>query len=140
MNTGCFKSDVETRDPKLLVPCRTEEEIFQKLGLAYVPPELREDAGEFAAAEKHELPRLLEWTQLKGSLHNHSNWSDGRGSLEEIAAYMEELGCEYWAITDHSKSSFQANGLQPDAAARADRGNSRLEQKARGRRRRISDY
>jgi DNA polymerase (family 10) len=110
---GLFKSDVETRDPKLLVACRTEEEIFQQMGLAYVEPEMREDAGEFAAAEKHKLPRLIEWTQLKGSLHNHSNWSDGRGSLEEIAAYMSDLGCEYWAITDHSKSSFQANGLQP---------------------------
>ncbi|HEX4121952.1 MAG TPA: DNA polymerase/3'-5' exonuclease PolX [Verrucomicrobiae bacterium] len=110
---GLFKSDVETRDPKLLTPCNTEEEIFQQLGLGYVPPELREDAGEFVAAEKGALPRLLEWTQLKGSLHNHSNWSDGRGSLEEIARHMEELGCAYWAITDHSRSSFQANGLQP---------------------------
>jgi DNA polymerase (family X) len=111
---GLFKSDVETRDPKLLVTCRTEEEIFEKLGLTCVEPEMREDSGEFAASEKNELPRLIEWTQLKGSLHNHSNWSDGRGSLEEIAEYMQEIGCEYWAITDHSKSSFQANGLQPD--------------------------
>jgi DNA polymerase (family 10) len=111
---GLFKSGTETRDAKLLVPCRTEEEIFQQLGLACIPPELREDAGEFAAAEKDEMPRLLEWTQLKGSLHNHSNWSDGHGSLEEIAAFMGELGCAYWAITDHSKSSFQANGLQPE--------------------------
>jgi DNA polymerase (family X) len=110
---GLFKSDVETRDPKLLVTCRTEDEIFHKLGLAFIPPEMREDAGEFAAAEKNEIPRLLEWTQLKGSLHNHSNWSDGHGTLEEIAAYMHDLGCAYWAITDHSKSSFQANGLQP---------------------------
>ena len=110
---GLFHSDVETRDPNLLEPCHTEEEIFQKLGLAYVPPELREDAGEFATAEKSGLPRLLEWTQLKGSLHNHSNWSDGRDSLEEIARFMHDLGCSYWAITDHSKSSFQANGLQP---------------------------
>jgi DNA polymerase (family 10) len=115
---GLFKSDVETRDPALLVTCRSEEEIFQQLGLEFVPPELREDSGEFAAAEKNELPRLLEWTQIKGSLHNHSNWSDGRGSLEEIAGYMSELGCEYWAITDHSKSSFQANGLQPDRLLR----------------------
>jgi DNA polymerase (family 10) len=98
----------------LLEACRTEEEIFQKLELAYVPPELREDAGEFAAAEKNALPRLLEWTQLKGSLHNHSNWSDGRGSLEEIARFMNEMGCAYWAITDHSKASYQANGLQPE--------------------------
>jgi DNA polymerase (family 10) len=115
---GLFKSEQETRDPKLLVACRTEEEIFEKLGLDYVPPELREDSGEFAAAEQHALPRLVEWNSLKGSLHNHSNWSDGRGSLEEIADYMEELGCAYWAITDHSKSSVQANGLQPDRLLR----------------------
>ncbi|HEX9048824.1 MAG TPA: DNA polymerase/3'-5' exonuclease PolX [Verrucomicrobiae bacterium] len=108
---GLFKSKEETRDPKLLVPCRDEAEIFQKLDLVFVPPELREDHGEFAAAEKNELPRLIEWTDLRGSLHNHSNWSDGRNSLEEIATHMEELGLEYWAITDHSKSSVQANGL-----------------------------
>jgi DNA polymerase (family 10) len=111
---GLFNSKEETRDPRLLAPCRTEEEIFAKLGLAYIPPELREDYGEFEAAEKGAIPRLLEWTQLRGSLHNHSNWSDGRGSLEEIAAYAQALGCSYWAITDHSKSSFQAGGL--DAA------------------------
>jgi DNA polymerase (family 10) len=111
---GLFKSKEETRDPKLLVPCTTEEEIFGKLDLAFVPPELREDHGEFAAAEKGKIPRLLEWTELKGSLHNHSNWSDGQNMLEEIATYMQELGCDYWAITDHSKSSFQAHGL--DAA------------------------
>lgn len=111
---GLFKSDVETRDPALLVACKTEDEIFSRLDLAYVPPELREDHGEFEAAEKNDLPRLLEWTDLKGSLHNHSNWSDGRNSLEEIATHMQELGCAYWAVTDHSKSSVQANGLQPD--------------------------
>lgn len=111
---GLFRSSEETRDPKLLVPCATEAEIFQQLGLPDIPPELREDQGEFAAGERGEIPRLLEWTELRGSLHNHSNWSDGRGTLEEIAAYMSELGCEYWAITDHSKSSIQANGLQPE--------------------------
>ncbi|MEO7298564.1 MAG: DNA polymerase/3'-5' exonuclease PolX, partial [Verrucomicrobiota bacterium] len=111
---GLFKSDVETRDPALLVACKTEDEIFARLDLAYVEPELREDHGEFEAAEKHDLPRLLEWTDLKGSLHNHSNWSDGRNSIEEIATQMQELGCAYWAITDHSKSSAQANGLQPE--------------------------
>jgi len=108
---GLFKSTEETRDPKLLVRCKTEEEIFAKLDLPYIPPELREDHGEFAAAEKNELPRLLEWTNLKGSLHNHSNWSDGHDPLEDIAAHLQELGCAYWAITDHSKSSFVANGL-----------------------------
>jgi DNA polymerase (family 10) len=108
---GLFRSKEETRDPKLLVACKTEEDIFAELSLPYLPPELREDHGEFAAAEKGELPRLLEWTDLKGSLHNHSTWSDGHHPLEEIAAHMDGLGFEYWAITDHSKSSFQAHGL-----------------------------
>lgn len=108
---GLFRSKEETRDPKLLVKCHSEAEIYSELGLDFVEPELREDNGEFQAAEKHHLPRLLEWTDLKGSLHNHSNWSDGRNTLEEIAAHMQELGLAYWAITDHSKASFQANGL-----------------------------
>jgi DNA polymerase (family 10) len=108
---GLFKSKEETRDPKLLVPCQDEAEIFVKLGLPLVPPELREDHGEFAAGEKNDLPRLVEWADLKGALHNHSTWSDGHNRLEEIAEYMEDLGLAYWAITDHSKSSFQANGL-----------------------------
>ena len=108
---GLFKSKEETRDPRLLVPCRDETEIFAKLDLPFVPPELREDHGEFAAGEKDALPQLIEWTDLKGALHNHSTWSDGHNRLEEIAGYMEELGLAYWAITDHSKSSFQANGL-----------------------------
>lgn len=110
---GLFRSKEETRDPKLLVPCNTEEEIFKTLDLPYIEPELREDHGEFAAGEKNELPRLLEWTDLKGSLHNHSNWSDGRNTLTDIAEYMNDLGCEYWAITDHSRASYQANGLDP---------------------------
>ena len=70
---GLFQSQEETRDPKLLVPCKTEEEIFAKLDLPYVEPEIREDHGEFSAAEKNALPKLVEWTQLKGALHNHSN-------------------------------------------------------------------
>jgi len=108
---GLFKSKEETRDAKLLVPCKTEEDIFAKLDLVFVPPELREDHGEFSAAEKNDLPKLVEWPDLKGALHNHSNWSDGHDTLEEIAEFMDGLGLEYWAITDHSKSSFQANGL-----------------------------
>jgi DNA polymerase (family X) len=108
---GLFKSKEETRDPKLLVPCKSEEDIFAKLDLPFIEPELREDHGEFLAAEKNDLPKLIEWTDLRGALHNHSNWSDGHNTLEEIAEYMENLGLEYWAITDHSKSSFQANGL-----------------------------
>ncbi len=110
---GLFRSTEETRDPALRLPCQTEDDIFAALGLAPIPPELREDQGEFAAAEQNALPRLLEWTDLRGSLHNHSNWSDGRDALEDIASHMQELGCAYWAITDHSQASFQANGLDP---------------------------
>jgi DNA polymerase (family 10) len=108
---GLFKSKEETRDPKLLVSCQSEEEIFEKLDLPYIEPELREDHGEFAAAEKDNLPDLIEWTDLRGALHNHSTWSDGHNTLEETAQFMDNLGLTYWAITDHSKSSFQANGL-----------------------------
>jgi DNA polymerase (family 10) len=108
---GLFRSQEETRDPALRIACRDEAELFARLDLAYVPPELREDHGEFAVAERGELPRLIEWTDLRGALHNHSTWSDGHQTLDEIAASMQELGFSYWAITDHSKSSFQANGL-----------------------------
>ena len=111
---GLFRSTEETRDPALRLPCHTEEDIFRALDLAYVEPELREDHGEFAAAEAGQLPRLLDWTDLRGSLHNHSNWSDGHETLEQIAAHAEELGLSYWAITDHSRASFQANGLSPE--------------------------
>ena len=110
---GLFQSKEETRDPNLLVACQDEAEIFSTLDLPYIAPELREDHGEFAAGEKGELPKLIEWTDLKGALHNHSTWSDGHNTLEEIAAHVEGLGLEYWAITDHSRASFQANGLDP---------------------------
>jgi len=111
---GLFRSKEETRDIKLCLPCHTEEEIFQHLDLAYIPPELREDQGEFEAAEDDRIPRLLDWTDMQGSLHNHSDWSDGRQSLEQIIEDCVELGFRYWAVTDHSKSSFQANGLSPE--------------------------
>jgi DNA polymerase (family 10) len=108
---GLFKSKEETRDAKLRVTCQTEEDIFAKLDLGFVPPELREDHGEFAAGEQNALPKLIELSDLKGALHNHSSWSDGHETLEEIAEFMDDLGLEYWAITDHSKASYQANGL-----------------------------
>ncbi|MFM7099785.1 MAG: DNA polymerase/3'-5' exonuclease PolX [Verrucomicrobiota bacterium] len=110
---GLFRSPEETRDPALRVPCADEAELHRALGLDYIPPELREDRGEFDAAAQHRLPRLVEWTDLRGSLHNHSDWSDGRNTLEDIAWQAQELGLAYWAITDHSRASFQANGLDP---------------------------
>ncbi len=108
---GLFRSQTETRDPALRLQCQTEHEIFENVGLHFVPPEMREDIGEIAMAEKGPIPRLLEWTDLKGSLHNHSTWSDGHQRPAELAQAMRELGLAYWGITDHSKASFQANGL-----------------------------
>ena len=119
---GLFKSDVETRDPKLLVSCRTEEEIFQQLGLEYVEPEMREDSGEFAAAEKNELPRLrgMDATQrLAAQSFQLERWP--RARWRKSPPTWRSWACEYWAITDHSKSSFQANGLQPDRLERRSR-------------------
>jgi DNA polymerase (family X) len=111
---GLFRSAEETRDPALRIACQDEADLFRELGLDYVPPELREDRGEFVAAEQHQLPRLIEWTSLKGSLHNHSDWSDGRNTLSDIADHAVEHGLAYWAITDHSKASFQAQGLDAE--------------------------
>jgi DNA polymerase (family 10) len=94
-----------------LIPCNTEQEIFADLGLQYIPPELRENMGEIEAAEKREIPRLVEWTQLRGTFHCHTNWSDGKNTLAEMADEAHELGLDYLGIADHSKSSIQANGL-----------------------------
>ena len=90
---------------------RDERELYRALGLDYVEPELREDLGEFAAAEKHEMPVLVELSNLRGTFHNHTVASDGRSTLEEMVAAADELGLQYLGIADHSKSSFQAHGL-----------------------------
>jgi DNA polymerase (family 10) len=78
-----------------------EEELYEFLGYAYIPPELREGAGELEAARKGTLPKLIELGDLRGDLHVHSNWSDGRASIEEMALAAIERGYEYMAITDH---------------------------------------
>jgi len=104
-------------DDGTLIPCRTEDDLFAALGLQYIPPELRENLGEIEAAEKREIPRLVEWTQLRGTFHCHTNWSDGKNTLAEMAGEARELGLEYLGIADHSKSSFQANGLDENRLA-----------------------
>jgi DNA polymerase (family 10) len=90
---------------------RTEEEIYAKLKLDFIPPELRENTGEIAAAEQHKLPHLLTLKDIKGDLQMHSTASDGKNSIEEMAEAARELGHQYIAITDHSKAVTVANGL-----------------------------
>jgi len=92
----------------------SEEDVFKALGLAFVPPALREGMGEVEAAEKNELPELLQYEDLKGCFHNHTTASDGRNTLEEIAEESDQRGWEYLGIADHSKASFQANGLDEE--------------------------
>jgi DNA polymerase (family 10) len=90
---------------------KTEEEIFKILDMAYVEPELREDSGEIELARRFNLPALIELKDLKGDLHVHSNWSDGRNSIEEMASACQKIGYSYVAITDHSPSLKVAGGL-----------------------------
>lgn len=92
-------------------PIHTEQDLYRALDLDFIPPELREDRGEFTAAENHELPRLIEWSNLRGTFHNHTTASDGLSTLEEMASAARDLGLEYLGIADHSKSSVQAHGL-----------------------------
>jgi DNA polymerase (family X) len=96
---------------------RTEAEIYGKLKLDYIPPEIRENTGEIAAAEAHKLPHLVELPDIKGDLQMHSTASDGKNTVEEMAAAARALGHEYIAMTDHSKAVTVANGLDEKRAA-----------------------
>lgn len=105
----------ELKEP--LPEVREENDIYRALSLDPVVPELREDRGEIEAAEQHCLPELLELANLRGTFHNHTTASDGRATLEAMAAAAAELGLEYLGIADHSKSSVQARGLDEDRLA-----------------------
>lgn len=96
------------KDPPVF---ESEQQLHAFLGLDYIEPELRENTGEIEAAEEGDLPDLIEIEHLRGTFHNHTTASDGRATLEEMAAAAIDLGLQYLGIADHSKSSFQANGL-----------------------------
>ena len=99
-------------DEKTPAPGATsEEEVFRALGLPWIPPELREGNGEIDAAEAGKLPKLVQFADLRGVFHNHTTESDGDHTLDQMAAAAEAHGWEYLGISDHSKSSFQAGGL-----------------------------
>ncbi len=102
------------REGDVLVASETEEEIYAKLGMSWIPPEMRENRGEIEAAMKHELPKLVELGEVKGDLHCHSKWSEGTMTIREVAEKAMGLGLEYVAITDHSKSLGIARGLDEE--------------------------
>ncbi len=112
------------------VPCKSEAEIYAALGMSYVLPELREDTGEIEIAEKGELPSLVEAADIRGVFHNHTTYSDGTATLEEMALAARALGFEYFGVGDHSQSLTIARGLPPGAVrkqwAEIDRVNAKL--------------
>lgn len=107
---GLFK---ETGKKEIPVPCKNEAEIFKKLNLDYIPPEIREGMGEIEAAEKHKVPDLVKDGDIRGVFHVHSTWSDGTATLEDMIAEAERQGLDYVGISDHSQTAAYAHGMEP---------------------------
>jgi DNA polymerase (family 10) len=120
-----FKADKVIAGP-------VEEEIYQKLGLDYIAPVLREDRGEIEAAKTHSLPESIELEDIKGDLHVHTNASDGDCDIAEIAQAAKKMGYKYICITDHSKSSAIANGLSAKRLAQQAQKIRRLNEQLKG--------
>jgi len=112
---GLFKHDAP--DGAKPLAGKTEEEIYAALDLQWIPPELREDRGEIAAAAEGKLPDLIRLEDIRGDLHMHTTASDGANTIEEMILACKKLGYQYMAITDHSKSQIQANGLDEQRLA-----------------------
>jgi DNA polymerase (family 10) len=107
-------NEYELAGPGRSVPCRTEADVFKALGLAYIPPEMREHTGEMELAERGEIPTLIEVNDIQGVFHCHTTYSDGNATLEEMAAAAQALGLKYFGFGDHSQSLTVANGLSPE--------------------------
>ncbi len=101
-----------------LLACATEEEVYARLGMSWIPPELRENRGELQAARQERLPQLIELEDIRGDLHMHTTLSDGHASVEEMAETARDRGYDYVAITDHSATHGFGNDVQADALAR----------------------
>jgi DNA polymerase (family X) len=104
-------AEIGTGDYK---PVATEEDLYSRLDLAYIPPELREDTGEIEAADTGNLPDLISVEDVRGDLHVHTNYSDGKGTIESMTEAAIELGYDYLVFCDHSQSLRVANGLSPE--------------------------
>lgn len=109
-----FKSENEGAGERVSAGIQTEKDLFAFLGLAEIPPELREGLGELDLAAEGALPELVQVADIRGVFHNHTTASDGRHSIEEMAEAAEALGFDYLGLADHSKASFQAKGLDDE--------------------------
>lgn len=101
-----------------LIECYNEADIYNILGLDYIPPELRENNGEIEAAEKHQLPNLIDLKDIKGTFHMHTVYSDGSNTIEEMMESAKRMGLSYIGVSDHSHSAFYARGLNKNEIMR----------------------
>jgi DNA polymerase (family 10) len=109
---GLYRVGAEARGQE--IASATEEEVYAALELDFIPPELREDRGEIDAAKAHALPTLLRLDQVRGDLHTHTSWTDGRDPLADMACRARDKGYRYLAVTDHSPGLGMTNGLSPE--------------------------
>ncbi len=105
---------VEHLESGRLFTCATETEVYELVGLTFIPPELRENQGEIEAAEAGSLPDLIELPDLRGDLHVHSDWTDGRATMEQMAVAARGRGLDYICFCDHSQSLAMTGGLTPE--------------------------
>jgi DNA polymerase (family 10) len=129
---GLKLNEYELAGPDKSVPCKSEEDIFRALGLSYIPPEMREETGEIALAEKDAVPKLIEEKDIRGVFHCHTTYSDGQNTLEEMAKAAKALGLKYLGLGDHSQSLTIANGMSPDAVRQQQKEIDALNQKLKG--------
>jgi DNA polymerase (family 10) len=115
-----------------MIAGENEEEIYQKLGMDWIPPELREDRGEIEAALRHKLPKIIDYKDIKGDLHVHSKWDGGKNSIEEIAEYAIKMGYEYVGIADHTKFLKIEHGLDEKRLKERNKEIDKLNQKFKG--------
>jgi DNA polymerase (family 10) len=118
ISLGLKLNEYELAGPDKSISCTDENDIYKALGLAYIPPEMREDTGEVQAALHNQVPRLVELRDIQGVFHNHTVASDGSNTLEEMAEAARALGLKYLGLGDHSQSLTIANGLSPDRVRR----------------------
>ncbi len=118
ISLGLKLNEYELAGPGHRASCKDEADVYKALGMAYVPPEMREDTGEVDAALHHEVPHLVEVRDIQGVFHNHTVASDGANTLEEMAEAARALGLKYLGLADHSQSLTIANGLSPDRVRR----------------------
>jgi DNA polymerase (family 10) len=122
----------EKKKVKAIPVCKNEADIYKALGLAYVPPELRENMGEIEAAATKAIPTLVEEKDLRGTFHCHTTYSDGANTLEEMATAAQQLDWEYLGIADHSQAAAYAGGLSPEKVKKQQREIEQLNARLKG--------